>query len=79
MLIIGDLNTGRNDLDIEGNGARFHCADQFDAMERHDGLIDLWRSMPENRESREWTCALGSTDSASIMLSETRRFSSTLT
>ena len=25
FLLVGDLNTGRNDLDIEGNGARFHC------------------------------------------------------
>jgi hypothetical protein len=32
LVIIGDFNTGRNDLDIEGRGTRFHC----------NGLIEDW-------------------------------------
>ena len=29
FVVIGDFNTGRNNLDIEGNGVPFHSADQF--------------------------------------------------
>jgi hypothetical protein len=29
LVMIGDFNTGRNDLDVEGSGTRFDCADQF--------------------------------------------------
>jgi exonuclease III len=39
FLLLGDLNTGRNDLDIEGNGARFHCADLFEALEYQSDLL----------------------------------------
>jgi exonuclease III len=53
LLVIGDFNTGRNDLDIEGNGARFDCADQFLGLSDQAGLIDLWRSREGDR--REWT------------------------
>jgi exonuclease III len=53
FLMIGDLNTGRNDLDIEGAGARFHCTDLFDALSSEAGLIDLWRA--QHGERREWT------------------------
>lgn len=53
LLIIGDLNTGRNDLDIEGTGRPFHCADQFIALSEQAGLIDLWRF--RHGERREWT------------------------
>src|SRR5205807_1724782 len=49
----GDINTGRNDLDIEGGGARFHCADLFEALAAETGLIDLWRTQHGDR--REWT------------------------
>jgi exodeoxyribonuclease-3 len=53
LLAIGDFNTGRNDLDIEGNGTRFDCADQFIALHEQAGLIDLWRF--RHGERREWT------------------------
>jgi len=53
LLIIGDFNTGRNDLDIEGNGTRFDCADQFIGLCNQAGLSDLWRFRHGQR--REWT------------------------
>jgi exodeoxyribonuclease-3 len=53
LLVIGDLNTGRNDLDIEGNGTRFDCADQFLGLSDQAGLIDLWRFREGDR--RDWT------------------------
>ncbi len=55
MILIGDLNTGRNDLDIEGDGTPFHCAQLFESLESRAGLIDLWRATPGNGELREWT------------------------
>ncbi|SIO52302.1 Endonuclease/Exonuclease/phosphatase family protein [Bradyrhizobium erythrophlei] len=53
FVMIGDLNTGRNDLDIEGNGVPFHCADQFAALHEQGGLVDLWRL--RHGERRDWT------------------------
>jgi exonuclease III len=53
FLVIGDFNTGRNDLDIEGTGARFHCADLFLALGKQAGLVDLWRARHGNLQ--EWT------------------------
>jgi exodeoxyribonuclease-3 len=53
VLVIGDFNTGRNDLDIEGNGVHFDCADQFIGLSEQAGLTDLWRFRHGNR--REWT------------------------
>ena len=53
LLIIGDFNTGRNDLDIEGNGVAFDCADLFVGLSERAGLADLWRS--RQGERREWT------------------------
>lgn len=55
MILIGDLNTGRNDLDVEGDGTPFHCAQLFESLEGRAGLFDLWRATPGNRELREWT------------------------
>lgn len=43
FVIIGDFNTGRNDLDIEGSGVPFYCADQFAGLPEQAGLTDLWR------------------------------------
>jgi exonuclease III len=53
FVMIGDLNTGRNDLDIEGTGTRFDCADLFEALNREAGLIDLWRA--RYGDQQEWT------------------------
>jgi len=52
FVMIGDLNTGRNDLDVEGTGTPFYCADLFEALPGN-GLFDLWRARHVDR--REWT------------------------
>ena len=54
FVMIGDFNTGRNDLDIEGTGARFHCADLFLALTREAGLTDLWRARHGDRQDWTW-------------------------
>jgi exodeoxyribonuclease III len=53
LVMIGDFNTGRNDLDVEGTGTRFHCANLFEALNGDAGLIDLWRARHGDRQ--EWT------------------------
>jgi exodeoxyribonuclease III len=53
LVVIGDFNTGRNDLDVEGSGTRFDCADQFIGLSAKAGLADLWRF--RHGERREWT------------------------
>jgi hypothetical protein len=53
LLVIGDFNTGRNDLDVEGSGTRVDCVDQFIGLSERAGLADLWRF--RNGERREWT------------------------
>jgi exodeoxyribonuclease-3 len=53
FIVIGDFNTGRNDLDIEGNGVPFYCADQFAGLHGQAGLADLWRL--RHGERRDWT------------------------
>ena len=50
FLLLGDLNTGRNDVDREGNGARFDCADQFKALP----LVDLWRAQ-HGDTAQDWS------------------------
>jgi exonuclease III len=50
FVLLGDLNTGRNDVDKEGNGARFDCADQFKALP----LVDLWRAQ-HGETAQEWS------------------------
>jgi exodeoxyribonuclease-3 len=53
FILLGDLNTGHNDLDIEGSGTPFYCADLFDALRSKARLVDLWRA--EHGDRREWT------------------------
>jgi exonuclease III len=53
LVMVGDLNTGRNDLDIEGNGVLFDCADLFEGLNKMAGLVDLWRERHGDR--RDWT------------------------
>jgi len=53
FLLVGDLNTGCNDADIESGGMPFFCADLFEALRLEAGLVDLWRAEHGNR--REWT------------------------
>jgi len=52
-LLIGDLNTGRNHSDVQGNGTSFECADLFEALQSKAELVDLWRI--EHGQQREWS------------------------
>jgi exonuclease III len=51
--LLGDLNTGRNDVDREG-GTPFACVEQFDALQTRAGLVDLWRAQ-HGDTARDWT------------------------
>jgi exonuclease III len=53
FVLIGDLNTGCNEDDVEGTGTPFMCADLFDALATKAHLADLWRV--EHRQEREWS------------------------
>jgi hypothetical protein len=53
LVLVGDFNTVRNDLDTEGRGARCNCADLFMALSKEAGLIDLCRARHGKRQ--EWT------------------------
>jgi exodeoxyribonuclease III len=54
LLIIGDFNTGRDDIDREAGSVKFTHADRFVALESECGLIDLWRRH-HGFEAREWS------------------------
>lgn len=54
FLLIGDLNTGRNELDIEGRGSPFDCEELFVALEKQAGLRDLWRDEHRNHRESTW-------------------------
>jgi exodeoxyribonuclease III len=53
FLLIGDLNTGNNDVDVEGKGVPFSCAKLFDALQSEARLFDLWRMA--HASGREWS------------------------
>jgi len=53
FLLLGDLNTGRNDVDVEGNGTPFVFANLFEALQKKAGLVDLWRA--EHGDKQEWS------------------------
>jgi exodeoxyribonuclease III len=64
FVLMGDVNTGHNDLDIEGNGEHFYCSgptrhrnrgpDLFGGLSRETGLIDLWRTRHGDRQDWTW-------------------------
>ena len=54
FLLVGDLNTGNNELDLEPGGDKFLCDDQFTSLETEVGLADLWR-LQHGPDAREWT------------------------
>jgi exodeoxyribonuclease-3 len=54
LLLVGDLNTGRNDIDLEEGATKFACANQFVELTNSAGMIDLWRQS-NGPETREWT------------------------
>lgn len=51
-VILGDLNTGRNDLDVEPGGARFHVAEAMNRL-ASAGWTDAWRHF--HRTAREYS------------------------
>ena len=54
LLIVGDLNTGRNDVDLEEGAAKFFCSDQFIELTNRAEMTDLWRHS-NGSTAREWT------------------------
>jgi exonuclease III len=54
LLLIGDLNTGCNETDIEGNGTPFACEGLFLDLERQAGLRDLWRAEHKDKRESSW-------------------------
>lgn len=53
-LLIGDLNTGRNDIDLEVGATPFFCADDFINIETYGVGRDLWR-LRNGTLAREWS------------------------
>jgi exonuclease III len=54
FLIVGDLNTGRNEDDLEMGATPFACEERFISLETKAGLTDLWRSQ-HGFAAREWS------------------------
>lgn len=53
-LLIGDLNTGCEERDVEPGGSGFYCEREFLNLTVVHGLTDLWRSQ-NGDQAREWT------------------------
>lgn len=54
FLIVGDINTGNNQMDLSKGATRFACADMFDALMNTYGMIDIWRR-EHGADAQEWT------------------------
>jgi exodeoxyribonuclease-3 len=54
FLLVGDLNTGRNDVDRTKRGVKFALEDDFISLSRATGLVDLWRQEHGER-ALEWS------------------------
>lgn len=54
LLILGDLNTGSNTLDVEPGGTPFHCEKNFFGLSAQHDLSELWR-LQHGQDAREWT------------------------
>jgi exodeoxyribonuclease III len=52
--IVGDLNTGNQLVDKSAGGARYFCAEGFDALTSKASLVDLWRRT-NGMDAHEWT------------------------
>lgn len=53
VLLTGDFNTGRDDVDREEGGTKYFCADLFSQMTER-GWVDLWR-IRHGEQAREYT------------------------
>ncbi len=53
-ILIGDLNTGRNDIDLEEGASSFYCADEFENLASVGEATDLWR-LANGISAREWS------------------------
>jgi hypothetical protein len=51
---LGDLNTGNQLVDKSAGGARYFCAEGFDALTSEASLVDLWRRT-NGMDAHEWT------------------------
>lgn len=54
LLLLGDLNTGANDHDLEQGATKFACSDKFVELTHHAEMTDLWRHSNEP-SAQEWT------------------------
>ncbi len=54
FLIVGDINTGNNSIDLPKGATKFACADMFDALSNEYKMTDLWRC-EHGDNAREWT------------------------
>jgi exodeoxyribonuclease-3 len=54
VLLIGDLNTGRNDVDRQSGSVAFDCESEFCGLEADAELLDLWRSQ-HGSDMQEWS------------------------
>lgn len=54
FLVVGDINTGNNQVDLPNGATRFACSNMFDALSREHGMTDLWRRQ-HGPQAQEWT------------------------
>lgn len=54
LIILGDINTGDNAVDLQAGATRYDCADMFTDLHNKYGLIDIWRHQ-HGANIREWT------------------------
>lgn len=58
LLLIGDFNNGRNDVDVELGGTNFPHEDAFLKLKSEANLVDIWRHT-NGPDAREWTYRSG--------------------
>lgn len=54
FLIMGDINTGDNTVDLQSGATKFSCSPMFYDLTTCHGMTDLWRRQHGNKE-QEWT------------------------
>jgi exodeoxyribonuclease-3 len=53
-MLLGDLNTGSNEIDLEEGAIRFFCAGEFMELQTRAGTQDLWR-LCHGESAKEWS------------------------